>query len=487
MALKLRLSQKQLLLISLPLVCEIVCVAGLALMLKQSDQETAQLEHSKQLITSCNELTREAEETVFAIMCWKATSIRHYDEQYRKLVEELPKLATKLQTLTAFNPSESKKAASLAMYSQSVIEMTKNIDKLENDANILLTPEMREYQFNLELLRSRMLAVQDSLAAEERHSLPIDRTVSTQKHELIYQAMSTIIVVNILLSLLLAFYSSRFITRRLGVLNENAILLASRKPLNAQLSGRDEIAELDRVFHSMAEELTRAEQSKQEFVAMISHDLRTPLTSLELTLGLLGKDDGSEAAREKSKSRLANAQRSARRIIKLVNELLDLDKIEAGMLELDLDKTDIKSMLERSLDTVNEYAAQSGVTLYLDAPPCEAVVDGDRLGQVVVNLVSNAIKFSPKGSAIKISLQQTRAWLTVKVTDQGKGIPSAHSKKIFDRFEQVDKDDSRRGTGLGLAICKALVEAHNGEIGVVSEEGVGSTFWFKVPANRGIS
>ena len=225
------------------------------------------------------------------------------------------------------------------------------------------------------------------------------------------------------------------------------------------------------------------ERLKKEFLSTVSHELRTPLTSLRGSLGLLAGGalgDLSDEAREV----VEIAERNCTRLIGLVNDILDLERLEAGRLELRIEEAPLAAILQRSVESVMGMADTHGVKL--EARPTKARVrgDADRLVQVVINLVSNAVKFSPRDSAVTVSARTEGPWVEVRVADRGRGIPAALRDAIFERFKQVEASDARQkgGTGLGLAICKAIVEQHGGQIGVESEEGQGSTFWFRVPA-----
>jgi hypothetical protein len=225
------------------------------------------------------------------------------------------------------------------------------------------------------------------------------------------------------------------------------------------------------------------ERLKKEFVSTVSHELRTPLTSIRGSLGLLAGGALGELPAE-AKEVIEIAERNTIRLISLINDILDLERLESGKLEMRFAPTLLASVLARSLEAVRAFADQQ--TVALEAGPSSAMMlaDEDRLVQVMVNLLSNAVKFSPAGSTVAIVTKETPRWVEVRVKDSGRGIPEAHLGAIFERFKQLEASDARQkgGTGLGLAICKAIIEQHQGTIGVESEEGQGSTFWFRVPA-----
>jgi PAS domain S-box-containing protein len=226
------------------------------------------------------------------------------------------------------------------------------------------------------------------------------------------------------------------------------------------------------------------ERLKQEFVSMISHDLRTPLTSIQVFVNMLARGMFGEVS-ENVQRKATMADRNATRLIGLINDLLDIDKMESGQLNLECSPITLQSTIERALESVRGFSDQQGVELICSETISSELVDADsdRLVQVMVNLLGNAIKFSPKYSPVHVSVEESGDWLTVKVTDLGRGVPANLQSSIFERFKQVEAKDSteKKGTGLGLAICKAIIEQHGGSIGVESEQGKGSTFWFKLP------
>lgn len=224
------------------------------------------------------------------------------------------------------------------------------------------------------------------------------------------------------------------------------------------------------------------ERIKQEFVAMVSHDLRTPLTSIQMYLSLLSTGVYG-ALNESGKENLSTAGNNINRLINLINDLLDAEKMEAGKLQLHYARMSMGDVLEDALMAVTGYASQQGVELDLIPYDADIVADADRLVQVLVNLLANAVKFSPAGSKVVISAVDHPQCLEVRVCDRGRGIPASHLNSVFDRFAQVKSTDAHkaRGAGLGLTICRSIVETHGGTIGVISEEGKGSTFWFRIP------
>lgn len=224
------------------------------------------------------------------------------------------------------------------------------------------------------------------------------------------------------------------------------------------------------------------ERMRREFVATVSHELRTPLTSIRGSLGLLTAKTAGELA-PAAERLVAIAERNTTRLIRLINDFLDLERLDSGRMDLTLAPTPLEAVLASSVDAVQGMADEHGVAVEVGPTDLRVIADADRLEQVVLNLLSNAVKFSPRGERIEVSASPRGGEAEVRVVDRGRGVPPGLHDAIFERFRQVDASDSRQkgGTGLGLAISKTIVERHGGSIGILSEEGKGATFWFRVP------
>jgi PAS domain S-box-containing protein len=244
------------------------------------------------------------------------------------------------------------------------------------------------------------------------------------------------------------------------------------------------------VFLHDISERKEVERMKNEFVSTVSHELRTPLTSISAALALLADGMAGELPQD-AKGLVDIANASSERLVRLVGDVLDIQKMEAGRMGFERTLQPLLPIAEGALAAMASFAARAGVSLRCEAGPgadgLRASVDPDRITQVLTNLLSNAIKFSEPGTAVVTRIEAVTdggsAQARLSVTDQGAGIPDAFRARVFQRFAQADSADSRRkgGTGLGLSICKAIVEEHGGSIGFDSAPGRGTTFYVALP------
>jgi two-component system phosphate regulon sensor histidine kinase PhoR len=240
-------------------------------------------------------------------------------------------------------------------------------------------------------------------------------------------------------------------------------------------------------------ELRRLQRIRTEFIDNLSHELRTPLTTVSLLAETLSREaDATDVGLPpKMRDRIGKIEVETGHLVQMVNELLDLSRIESGGTLNLVDGLDMGHLAAQSAERLRLFADRQGVTLEVDAPEGLPTVRGDaaRLGQVVVNLVHNAVKFSPEGGDIVVRVRQDGEEVVTSVEDHGVGVPRDAHDRVFERFYKVDRARLRAeaggGTGLGLAIARHVVEQHDGRIWMESVEGSGSTFSFALPVATG--
>lgn len=599
MPIKLSLSQKGLLLVSVLLLVELLFVGSLGLLLRSAEEEAQREVQAKHII---EHTTRLATIVYEAGQCLKEfMTDRNPDslKRFDTMVAEIPGIFDWLREnvgkdeVPILNRIETNlnKGRRILLLLRSKVENTPLIElfALGKAANDKLDPILHNYLLpDFMELRHREEVIGNESPEQQRR-------VRALAENLLYAGVG----INVMFAVLLILFFMRGITTRLSLLVDNTRRLGAGKPLNPALSGSDEIAVLDRTFHDMAaalEEAARNERAviesmpvgvlvikhdgyidsvnsrtvemlgfnssalvgahlmtllplgnetdaakymsaiypryvgrigefkakknngselavefslkefslshgprllaiildvterheiqkmRQAFVAMVSHDLRTPLTGIAGFLTLLGTGRLDPA---KVETKAKAAESSVMRLISLVNELLDLEKLESGTLSLSLAPVPVSMILEMSDQSVAAVAEKKEIYIDLPATDATLIADADRLVQVLVNLLANAIKFSPEGGGIRVIVNEEPDYIEFRIKDRGRGVPARYRELIFERFQQVEASDATKkgGTGLGLPICKAIVEQHGGKIGVESEEGKGSEFWFQIPRN----
>jgi PAS domain S-box-containing protein len=277
---------------------------------------------------------------------------------------------------------------------------------------------------------------------------------------------------------------------------ENEVVLkdGSVRSVNATYIPHQDGSEVVKGFFSLTSDISdrkAIERMKDEFISVISHELRTPLTSLHSALKILATGRLGNLSTE-GQQMLGIADDSTERLVRLVNNVLDLQRIESGKVVMERQACNAASLMTQAAEAMQAMAQQQGVTLVTQAEDVLVWADADYILQALTNLLSNAIKFSAPGATVWLtairlenssSSPQPLAEVVFRVRDEGQGIPADQLERIFERFQQVDSSDSRRkgGTGLGLAICRKIIEQHNGKIWAESTPAHGSTFAFTVP------
>lgn len=231
-------------------------------------------------------------------------------------------------------------------------------------------------------------------------------------------------------------------------------------------------------------ERKRAEEMKNEFISTVSHELRTPLTSIRGSLGLLSGGVAG-ALPERARNLVAIANSNCERLVRLINDILDIEKIESGNMRFELVPQRLLPLVEQALAATLDYATQYQVrfALHVQAPDAHVAAEADRIVQVIVNLLSNAAKFSPPDTVVDVTLRRVHDRVRLSVRDRGPGVGADFRDRIFQKFAQADASDTRQkgGTGLGLSISRAIVERHRGSIDFCNQPDGGSEFFFELP------
>jgi signal transduction histidine kinase len=463
-------------------------------------QRSLEARHSQQVLATANQLETLVVDLETGVRGFAITRDRTYLEPWRRARGRYPREVTALLRLTHDNSDQLALAKSIkgsidSYLNDYSVPLVGFMERNPGLARPIVVREIRIGRPRTEALRakfSRFLATETALGSAR----------DKRAHETAQRALvvgGTGLTAALLLILLGALYVKRAV-----VLPVREAADAAERVAGGDFSGRlrtdgpGEVGRLERTFNTMAASLERtladleernrtlveSEQTKSELVSNVSHELRTPLASV---LGFSSLMLDRDLPPEEMRRYLEVIRTEARRLAELLNDLLDIQRIEQGTIELKLEEVDLNDLLSAQ---VTLYSAQSANhVLQLDEGDDSLVVygDRDRLAQVIGNLLSNAIKYSPDGGVVDVSgsLVGDDAWIWVR--DHGLGIPTDHQQRIFTKFFRGDVGRERgiSGTGLGLVLARQIVEAHGGEIGFDSVEGEGSTFWLQFPAAAG--
>jgi signal transduction histidine kinase len=445
---------------------------------------------------------------VGSLVGWNLIITRQLTEAHRSLVDSgIPAVRIEvglLESLGALRRVEGRYAILndpdfLAVFLDRIRTASSDLDRLDG---LLTTPEERDLlqEARTFLTEYRQLVVQRAIpaAATEHPATGLEDVLDR-----LYQASGTelrrrqaalealagrsrvlggaALVSAVLIGLGLGAFVVLRVARPLHRLRTATRAVADREfsePLS--VSGPSEIRELTQAFNRMAERLGEIDRLKDEFFTGISHDLRTPLAAIRWSADLL--QTGSLGPLTPKQARLADTiQSSSRRLLALVSQIIELGRVRAGRLQLDLRPTDLRSVIGQAVEEVRPLAERGELRLEVSVPEDlpATPADAERLHQIVVNLLANAVRFTPPGGRVTVHAAKGSGEVAVCVKDTGVGIPASLVSKIFDPYEQAHH--GRGGSGVGLTVVRMLVDAHGGRVWVESEEGRGSCFTFTLP------
>lgn len=586
-------------LVAIPLIFELLFVIALIFLLHQAESETTRVMKARNLLMRTDALVRKVHDVGIAMAGYAVTYDRSTLKTCQFMLDQIPADFQKLEEMVRDDQRQMDILKKVAVQMQ-------EFGVLLQDIRIAV--ESGEKKGTGSQLYARMKASSKELASLIKSIIDLDEQTEKELLQKQAQARNNVldlialgVLANILIAVWLSVFYGKSIVNRLNVIRANSVLFAQQKEFLPQVSGQDEIAELDASFRQMAmivqdslkkesaafdnaadvicsidtsgkfvkvnkavekswgkeansligkelselipredmdrfwrnladmkgqgegpakemeasvlgadgsavpfrwsahwsdldacwylvahnvKEQRELEKAKREFISMVSHDLRSPLQSIQITLTMSKEGQYGELT-SKGQKNVEAALTSADRLISLVNELVEVEAMESAGLNLECSPTAVADIFQHTLRSVRGLMEKNNILVHADDTNAFADCDPDRIVQVLVNLVSNSMKFSPAESEINISCQPAgKEYIRISVKDQGRGIPESLRQRIFDRYKQVETKDrtEKGGTGLGLAICKSIVESHGGKIGVDSIEGQGSTFWFTLPA-----
>ncbi len=489
--LNLKISQRGFLLVSIPLVFEIIFVSVLTSLITQVEAEMHREAHAKDVVRTVFKLQRDMLDCATAAASFSITGDPYSDERFPLTQRWIKQDLEQLDRLIVDNPEQKAKLQYARRVAERGLKLFVDMkEKKATDATLDSIIGTGATYGRVRSLVGQLGGATRDIIEEEERILAQSPVMQSQQRDMVQKALIVGVGFNVILACWLAMFFSKGITKRLEVMTENSQRVAKGEPLNQPVEGVDEIAQLDHTFHKMVDDLNQAEMKKQQLLQTVSHDLRSPLSSVRGILTLLSAGAMGKLP-DRALDKVKIAESDVERLIKLITDLLDLEKISEGKSKLEVSPVPVKRLVERAVNSIITLAEEKGINISRTIDPVEVAGDEDRLVQVVVNLVSNAIKFSPQGGEIEIEAEAVQkaegpqpGVIEIVVSDRGRGVPEELRDKIFERFEQVQKTDATEsgGSGLGLAICKSIVELHGGTLGVRENPGGGSVFWFRIPS-----
>ncbi len=598
---RLNISQKGLVLVLVPLVFELVFIGTLTYLQRQAEEAAALTQRSRVVVLFVERLNLRLLDVGRNLVLWGVLRQDQFREHMNMAIFEASKQLKELDSLPLSAKSQKENIQryekDAVQYLEQMKEMGRQIETEEPLEGRLLRNNLNQ---QMQKIRNSSLEI---LKLEEQQKAEYP-TKEHSARKLVDLCLFSGVGLNLLACVALAVFYSRDITRRLARMVDNTARLEHGVPLNLPVTGSDEIAQLDRQFHIMAESLTDAlkkdkaifenvaeviltlgadltisrispsvidvlgwsqeqlegrklsdfflqenvehlqkvfsscidsqaasplsqemqmrrsdaeftwtrwtivwsrqersyfcvmhdisaqkeiEQLKNDFTRMISHDLRTPLAAIDLTLELLNNGLYGDLS-ERGRSRLVTCRTNLKDLLGLINELLDIEKLESGTFEIDPQSSYVSTLISNAVRLVSGLAEINAIKIVTLIDSDKAVhVDSELIVRVIQNLLSNALKFAPKESIITIYAGVLEDMAEIRVKDQGPGLSLEDQKRVFDRFYQAKSDDRatrKKGTGLGLAFCRAIVEQHGGKIAVASEKGHGCEFSFTIPLGK---
>ena len=483
-ALILKLSQKGLVLLLVPLVFGLTCFGFLYGALYDAEATAQKEEHARVLSDKSDELGSEQYDATNAIYLL----YRHYgDDEYhgkwtRNFESAVSKVRDGFKEIRALLGGSSEEFDVLSRLEHTV---TRPYAKVEAHLRSGKSDRMQ-----LLLIMMSQAGAQSQMAKDlgvlTKHFVEQEEAAfqqQVQNRKTLKQLLLLAILISVLLSLILYVYFNKDTSVRLMRLLNNMVRFADKQPLDPALRGDDEIARLDIAFRKMAESITEVANNKKEFMAMLARDIRSPLNFINLSLHQLSNPPLSQGVSDKAHNSVERCLTGSTTLMRLVDDLLDVEQAESGKLQMTFEQVPISSVFDRAVKSVQSLAEEKRINFVVPSTKIVVFGDADRLVQVFINLLANAVKFSPDGSTVKIELAERGSWVRLRVIDNGPGIAASDLSRVFERFHQVETVDRRAsgGTGLGLAICKEISSAHHGGIGVESTAGNGCSFWMDLP------
>ncbi len=476
-----KLADKVFFLLAVPLIAQFVSMSVLGYVLLEAEREVRREKHAREVVTQAEDLYNSFVSLANYSFLYRAAEGQAFREQLDEDMKAIPQQLSNLRLLIREGPRFEKDKQTVEKLSDNALAC---LNELQSYLNTPGKVSMASATGLTIVTRTQGFLEQMRKFVRDHRQIEVDSKKGENSRFVVVFCLVAALLVNTSITIFLALAFNRDTLRRLGFLMDNTQRFKQNKELNLPVQGTDEIALVDASFHQMTRDLQEVSQRKRELQAMVTHDLRTPLTNINLSLTMMHEGIPNKLPDE-SKSVVKKMEDNCSRLIRLINDLLDIEKLESGQFTLNKKELHLALLFETVENSIADFAGQKNIELIVSDANVRILADGDRLAQVLVNLVSNAVKFSPEGKKIWLTFVDKGEMIEISIKDEGRGIPAEAIPRLFDRFHQVAAEDGARGkgSGLGLSISKALIEAHGGKIIVESELGKGTTFTLVLPKN----
>lgn len=476
-------------LLGLPLACQLLTVGILIYSYGRVDELANRELRAKRAIAIGLQIRTTLEQSVLAMATQSIIGANAATEKVENQREKLNADFRALRKLTASEPEAGKIIAECEKHSKQFLDLWEDLALAyqPSQGDQLFFSQFLgrdEFSESLTLAFNRIRQDTDKLKALYSPIAQEFHPQAVKARENLRIAIVLAVFFNLALSAGFAVMLNRNTLMRLAILSENMRAFSRGESTMVRLKGNDELSELDQNFSKMAEELTRLDELRKSMQAMVSHDLRSPLTSMGLRVELmLGNSTESLSAATTRNLKLLSSE--IERLRRLANTLLDIDKIQDGSLKVELSPVVCQDIVAVSVEAVLAQSKRKEIEISSNlVEDAVFLCDKDRTIQVLVNFLSNAVKFAPKGSKIQVELKEsTENFLRLSVIDEGPGIPEEQRNRLFNKFSQLEQPSEikKEGSGLGLYICKLLIEVQNGKLGFEPVESGGTCFYFELP------
>ncbi len=477
---KFRLVHIGIVLIGVPLVFELALLGYMQRLVHSRQSSLKQIIHSRAVLSTTSRLAADYLETMNLLDQTVRVGV-----DYKRLLDRLNRIRSRVDEFDeiAETPSEKENARLARSGADKVLQLVSPGLELYRSTRLAeLIALFKQNKAKVVSLNTSMR----TLTTLSNETMAISRAeLATQEHlERKAGAVAVAaLVASLVISFGLAILFTRGISAKVNVMIDNCLKLAKGEPLAPESPGSDELSQLDRDFHEMAGRVLVARMKAQEsrrmrsqMLAMLTKDLCAPLSEILSALEKIKCLDLTE----REQRLLQIAGQDAKLMVRLATDLVDVDKLQAREIRLQYSEFRLAEVIAEVTTAAANFAGPKKLT-FIAKGDALVIADRDRLNQVVMNLVVNALKYSPDRGTMTLEISSDNDWVIVSVLDQGKGIPAEKLNKIFEPFEQVEARGQLGGVGLGLAVCEGLNRLHGGKIWVESDGKTGSKFSFKIP------